>query len=341
MINDQSDRVVPGLGDVAPWIRAVPGVILAAGLGYIALWLPSVPYLEKFSALILAILLGMGVRLIVGLPSIAVPGLARVQRPAMQLGIILLGFKLTLVQVGLLGFAGVGLVVVSLAATFFFTVWLGARLGVEPRLARLIAAGCSVCGASAVMAANRAVRGRDEDVAYAVACVTLFGTISMIVLPALAPFLALDARSLGLWTGAAVHEVGQVLAAAFQGGPVAGEFGTVTKMSRVVLLLPVVLFLLREGRVAGGPEVAAAAVPVPWFVFLFGAMILVNSVGVVPAPLIAGLVSASNFLLSLALAALGLGTDIRRIRAQGLRPLVLAAGASLFIALLSLALILI
>ena len=107
----------------------------------------------------------------------------------------------------------------------------------------MIAAGTSICGASAVIATNTVTKAHDEDVAYAVACVTVFGSIAMFVYPLLPGLLHLDPHAFGLWSGASIHEIAQVVAAAFQDGQQAGEFGTIAKLSRVMMLAPVVIGL--------------------------------------------------------------------------------------------------
>ena len=107
----------------------------------------------------------------------------------------------------------------------------------------MIAAGTSICGASAVIATNTVTNGDDEDVAYAVACVTIFGSVAMFAYPLLPTLLHLDPHAFGLWSGASIHEIAQVVAATFQDGKRAGEFGTIAKLSRVMLLAPVVIVL--------------------------------------------------------------------------------------------------
>src|ERR1700675_3751646 len=119
--------------------------------------------------------------------------------------IILLGLQLTANQVIEIGGRGLGIIVTTLLATFAFTVWMGNRLGVEPKLAQLIAAGTSICGASAVIATNTVTDAHDEDVAYAVACVTVFGSVAMFGYPLLPGLLHLDPHAFGLWTGASIH----------------------------------------------------------------------------------------------------------------------------------------
>jgi uncharacterized integral membrane protein (TIGR00698 family) len=186
--------------------------------------------------MILAILLGIGFHNIVGTPSWAKAGVTFSLRRVLRAAIILLGLQLTITQVIEVGGRGLLIIASTLLATFVFTIWTGRLLGVERKLAQLIAAGTSICGASAVIATNTATEAHDEDVAYAVACVTVFGSIAMFTYPLLPAILHLDPHAFGLWSGASIHEIAQVVAASFQDGQQAGESGTIAKLSRVTLL---------------------------------------------------------------------------------------------------------
>ncbi len=316
----------------------VPGIVLAAMAAAVAFSLRGLPGLAVFSPMILAVIAGMVFSNVVGMPVRAKPGVAFCQRSLLRFAIVLLGFQLTIGQVMSIGVAGIGIVALTLVATFAFTVFLGRLLGVERGLAGLIAAGTSICGASAIVAANSVVAGRDEDVAYAVAAITLFGTIAMFLLPALAPMLELDQHGFGVWAGAAIHEVAQVIGASFQYGPEAGETGTIAKLARVAMLAPmlVALGLFARGRATEG---IATRTPVPWFVIAFIGTATLNSIVEVPVEAKAILVTLTTILLSVGLAALGLQADIGEIRARGLRPLILALSAFLFIAGFSLSLV--
>jgi uncharacterized integral membrane protein (TIGR00698 family) len=212
---------------------------------------------------------------------------------------------------------------------------------VERKLVELIAAGTSICGASAVVATNAVTEASDEDTSYAVVCVTMFGTLAMFAYPFLAGFLDLGPRAYGLWTGASIHEVAQVVAAAYQHGKNAGDYGTVTKLTRVIMLAPMVVALgaYAARRRVPGIGIRKTRVPAPWFVLGFIATAALNSIVTIDAVPKAALVAGTTFLLSMALAALGLETDIRKMRAKGMRPLLLGATATLFIALLSLILV--
>ena len=195
-----------------------------------------------------------------------------------------------------------------------------------------------------MIATNTVTNAPDEDVAYAVACVTVFGSVAMFAYPLLPGLLHLDPHAFGLWTGASIHEIAQVVGAAFQDGQKAGEFGTIAKLSRVMLLAPMVMALgLIAARNAGKNDPAAgvssARPPMPWFVLGFVALVGINSLIAIPAEVKVWVAAATTFLLSVALAAMGLETDIRKLAAKGLRPALLGALAFLFIAGFSLTLI--
>jgi uncharacterized integral membrane protein (TIGR00698 family) len=323
-------------------VAIVPGLALTVAIAAMGFALREIPGVSIFSPMILAIVIGIAFHNLVGTPAIAKAGVVFSLRRVLRLAIILLGLQLTAAQIAEVDASGIAIIALTLIATFIFTIRLGHILGVERKLAELIAAGTSICGASAVIATNTVTRAPDEDVAYAVACVTVFGSIAMFAYPLLPGLLGLDAHAYGLWAGASIHEIAQVVAAAFQDGQQAGEFGTVAKLSRVMLLAPVVLSLgllaARRARRNGQGQMTAKA-PVPWFVLGFIAMVALNSVATIPAEAKSMIVMATTFMLSMALAAMGLETDIAKLRAKGFRPLLLGLAAFLFIAGFSLVMI--
>ncbi|WP_442581168.1 YeiH family protein [Mesorhizobium sp. ASY16-5R] len=321
------------------WRRKAPGVVAAVVVAAAALSLKQVPGFGVFSPVILAVVVGIVFANVVGVSTRTNVGIAFCQRSLLRFAIVLLGFQVTIAQtasVGLTGIAGIALVVL---ATFGFTLAVGKMLGVERKLIELIAAGTSICGASAIVATNAVTRGRDEDVAYAVASVTLFGTVAMLAYPFLAPVFGLDAHAYGLWAGASIHEVAQVVGAGFQNGQESGEIATVAKLSRVAMLAPVVLALGLLARRTTGNNHGSARPPMPWFVFAFVAVVAFNAVMPLPAEAKTLLGTITTMLLSVGLAAMGLKTDVSDIRSRGLKPLCLALSAFVFIAALSLLLV--
>jgi uncharacterized integral membrane protein (TIGR00698 family) len=347
-LNDKADARLTST--TAQWwsgrnVREIlPGLLLNSIVAGAAFAIRMLPGMATFSPMILSIVIGIAFHNIVGTAAWAKQGVTFSLRRVLRIAIILLGLQLTASQVIEIGGRGLGIIAATVFATFAFAVWMGKLLGVEPKLAQLIAAGTSICGASAVMATNTVTDAHDEDVAYAVACVTIFGSVAMFVYPLLPGLLHLDPHAFGLWTGASIHEIAQVVAAAFQDGQKAGEFGTIAKLSRVMLLAPMVIAMgLAAARDAkqrkSDAATSSARPPMPWFVLGFVALVGVNSMVTIPGDAKAWIVAATTFLLSVALAAMGLETDIRKLTAKGLRPALLGAFAFLFIAGFSLALI--
>lgn len=201
--------------------------------------------IPALSPLVVAMVLGIALRNLAGTPAAAQPGIGFTLRRVLRFAIVLLGFQLTLEQLRAVGVPGLAVISVDPGRDLcLYQIRAGRLLGVETRLAELIAAGTSVCGASAVIATNTVTRGSDEDVAYAIACVTVFGSLSMSAMPVLGEMLAMAPAHYGIWVGATIHEVAQVVGAGFQhGAEAAGQAATVAKLSRVMLLAPLILVL--------------------------------------------------------------------------------------------------
>jgi uncharacterized integral membrane protein (TIGR00698 family) len=333
----------PPLKIMAPTAKAfqlkalVPGLLLTSGLALLATSLKKIPSLSFLSALILAILLGILVRNTIGVPQIFQPGITFSLKRILRLAIILLGLQLSLPQVIAVGPVGLGIVIVTLVSTFIFTCWFGRQLGVNNKLTKLIAAGTSICGASAVVATNSVVESKDEDVAYAVAIVTVFGTISMLLYPLLPVLLNLNSQEFGIWCGVSIHEVAQVVAAAFQDGQTSGEIATIAKLSRVIFLAPIVLTLgLLSTRISDkSQQVKLSKLPIPWFVFGFVALIVLNSLNIFPNALKSMVIEGNRFLLTIAMTGMGLETSLKKIKETGIKPLYLGAASWIFISVLS------
>jgi uncharacterized integral membrane protein (TIGR00698 family) len=299
----------------------------------------GVPAISGISALMLAIILGMAIRNTTGVPKAMQEGIRFSMRRILRFAIMLLGFQISMSQIWQVGGAAFLIVLATLICTFLFTLWLGQKLGVDPKVTELIAAGTSICGASAVVATNTVTEGSDEDVAYAIAVITALGTVSILLYPLASAAIGMPAASYGLWTGASIHEIAQVIAAAFQGGSVSAQYGAISKLSRVVLLAPVVFTLGYLATRRRSTEGNRANVPTPWFLVGFLAMIAVNSLGLLSKTWTTYLVTANQFLLAVALAAMGLETSVAKLKAAGLRPFLLGSGAWVFISVLSLGLI--
>jgi uncharacterized integral membrane protein (TIGR00698 family) len=215
-------------------------------------------------------------------------------------------------------------------ATFFGTRWLGRRLGLGHGMSMLVATGCSICGASAIAAAEPFSDAAEEEVAYSVALVTLCGSLAIVVLPPLGRWFGLDSQTFGAWVGASVHDVGQVVAAASTRDTVALSTAVVVKLTRVAMLAPLLAFVAvaarqRAARGEGrAPGIDAKRPPLlPLFVVLFLAAVALRTVGAVPVGWLDGIKTIETVLLGAGLVGLGSAVDLRRLRVLGGRPLVL------------------
>jgi uncharacterized integral membrane protein (TIGR00698 family) len=323
----------PGAAPLAvpPWVAGLALTAALSAAGFAAHALIGSPLA---SPMLIAMLLGMAIRNTVGLAPGFGPGVAVALRPLLRFGIVLLGFRLTLGDLGALGPSGFALIACTLGATFIFTRMAGRLLGVDPRLSDLIAAGTSICGASAILAVNTVTRATEDEVSYSIACVTIFGSLSMLLFPLLAPHLGLSGAEYGLWAGASLHEVAQALGTGFAEGPAAGEAATIAKLARVALLAPLVLALGWLASAGRGVDESQRP-PIPWFLIGFAAAVGFNSAVALPASMTETLVTGSSLMLTMALGAMGLETRLVRLRLKGLRPLVLGAIAWVFIATLA------
>ncbi|HEX5400715.1 MAG TPA: putative sulfate exporter family transporter [Pseudonocardiaceae bacterium] len=261
------------------------------------------------SALTAAVVLGVVVNHLPGLPATVRPGLTWVTRMLLRGGVVLLGLQLAVPQLVRLGGGTVLAVVVTVATGFLGTLGIGRLLRVPRGLALLVATGFSICGASAIAAMEGVTDRQDEDVATGVALVTLYGGLAIALVPTIGGWLGLHGVGLGKWAGLSVHEVAQVVAAATPAGPAAVAAAVVVKLSRVVLLAPMVaavgLVERRRRPVPGGRRPPV----VPLFVIGFLVMIAVRSSGLLPAGVLTVTSTATTLLLAGAL--FGLGTTVR------------------------------
>lgn len=309
-------------------LHAMPGLLLALGIGLAGLWLANQPWLAHWqvSPLTLAIVLGMVLGNAFGahLPARVAPGVVIAQQKLLRLGVILFGLRITFQQIAHVGPEGLLLDGVIVCGTLVLGSTLGRWVfGLDRDTALLTACGSAICGAAAVLAMERVVKPEPSKVAIAVATVVLFGTLDIFVYPWLFPHLGMDARQFGIFTGGTVHEVAQVVAAASAVGPAAADTAVIVKLTRVMLLVPVLLCISwNQSRRAGGA--GGGGMHVPWFALIFVAVAAFNSLVVLPAPLKNALLTIDTLALAAAMAALGMETRFAKLRALGPKPLLLA-----------------
>ncbi|OLT31696.1 hypothetical protein BJF79_00380 [Actinomadura sp. CNU-125] len=312
------------------WGRVGPGVSVAVTGAGAAMVLNR--FVPAVSALTVAVLLGV---LLGGvLPGRASDGLEWATRRFLRVGVVLLGLQLSLGEVLRLGPGTIAAVVVTVAAGFAGTLALARVLGVSRGLGLLVATGFSICGASAIVAMDGVARSEREDVASGVTLVTIYGSAAIVLVPFLGTrVFGLDGEALGMWAGLSVHEVAQVVAAASPAGAAAVGTAVIVKLTRVVLLAPMVagvgVLRRRDGEVSRPPIV-------PLFVVGFLAAMLLRSADVVPGAVLAGARDLSTVLLATAMFGLGSSVRIGRLLRTGRRGLALGGLSTLLVGAVSL-----
>ncbi|MER6948633.1 putative sulfate exporter family transporter [Nonomuraea sp. NPDC000554] len=299
------------------------------------------------------------------------PGLQFVARRVLRAAIVLLGLQIAVPQVLALGWQALAVVAAATGLTFVLTPLAGRRLGLSPGTSLLVGTGVSICGAAAIAAMHESADSTDDDAANALSVVVLYGSAAIVVLPLLASWLGLSHDQLGVWAGAAVHEVAQVAAIGAASGVLATA--VTVKLGRVVLLAPIVAITTSLRRPHGTPTSAPAdsrapvAVPagttapaspngavappagapvaggngkrppiVPLFVAGFLAMVAVRSTGLLPSVVTDNVPAVTNALMAAALFALGTGIDLRKLLKGG-RVMLLGGIATGLIGAISLA----
>ena len=308
---------------------AVSGLaVIAAGLGAATLGHKLVPSVGVLTWSVALGVLAANVNL---LPASSRTVLGPLTKRLLRAGVALLGFSISLGAIAALGAPVIAIVVVTLVATLLFTVWLGRRIRLGPARSLLIATGVSICGASAIAAMEETAGGDDEDVTAAIAMITLCGTVAMFALPMLRGPLGLSDVEFGVWAGASVHEVGQVVATASGAGAAVLATAVVVKLTRVLLLAPVVATANLIRRPAPGAVAARRPPLIPLFVLGFLACAVVRSTGLIPATALGWIASVQSTALGAALFGMGASVHLRSLVRRSGRLLAVAVLATLFV----------
>ncbi|MDU5542541.1 MAG: putative sulfate exporter family transporter [Varibaculum cambriense] len=331
--------------------RLLPGIAYACLIAGIA-WLINL-FLPLLSSMLVAILLGVAVRNTKLIPAVCEPGISFSAKTILRSGVVLLGFRLSLPAIAALGTGTIVTIICAVAVTMVAGYLLTYFMRVSHATGILTTSGTAICGASAVAGISPVVSARsredaDDAVATAIACVTLFGTLSLVALPAAAHGLGLSPTQAAVWLGASIHEVGQVVAAANIYDPAISDLATATKLGRVACLAIVVAIVgiverrVVEVRHEQAEKTSSGKRPplIPGFVVGF-------LIAVALASVFAGIPTVNNIfstlggtvatlLLTVAMGAMGAGVNLRNVIKSGGRALVLGIILSVLIAAVSL-----
>lgn len=319
-------------------VDLLPGLLFTAFLAVISLFIQQITFVQKMhlSSLIIAIILGILVSNIMKIPKLFSYGIQFSFKKVLRLGVILLGMKLSFTEVSMIGWKGILLVLIVTPATILIAIFLGKKFGLEKNLSILIGTGTGICGASAIAAISPVIDGDEKDSTFAIATVTIFGTIAMFLYPIIFRIFHIPNLIYAVWTGSSIHEVAQVIAAGYAAGDQALQFATIIKLTRVLLVVPfalIVSILQLRGSSENKGTGKLKRESIPWFVFGFLAVFIINSLNVIPKPFMNPLITSDGFLLTWAMAGMGLSTNFNKIKQVGIKATLLGLIIWAFIAI--------
>jgi uncharacterized integral membrane protein (TIGR00698 family) len=255
------------------------------------------------------------------------PGIEFCSRTVLRVGVALLGARITASQIVGLGWETAAIVIAAVVTTLLCGVLLGRYMGMNRAQSVLSGGSVAICGASAALAISAVLpQNKDSErfTLMVVVTVTVLSTVAMVIYPLLAKLLNLPPELAGLFLGGTIHDVAQVVGAGYMLNPETGDYATIVKLFRVSMLAVVVIVISslfkKERELAQDGAVAAKQPLVPWFLWVFIVLVIVNSAGGVPLALQTGLNDVSRACLVVAIAALGLKTSFRKLSKAGWRP---------------------
>ena len=316
----------------------MPGLLLTVAIALAAYLLG-----QRFRLIggpVIGIVLGILVANTLSLPLKLRPGIQFASKQVLQWSIVALGFGLSLGQVARTGLDSLSVTLVTMSVAFVSAWALGRWLRVHDDLKILIGVGTAICGGSAIAAVTPIIRPDEHDTAFAISTIFLFNVVAVLLFPLLGHLLHLSDLGFGLWAGTAINDTSSVVAAGYSYSSAAGDYATIVKLTRATLIIPICLILAfavaaREKK-NGAADFSLRRI-FPWFILWFLVASALRTAGLLPAAILPALHAAAEFLIIVALTAIGLSANLRRMIASGPRPILLGLGVWAAVSISSLA----
>lgn len=312
---------LPNLG------QRMPGLILAIVVALVALGLGRL--MPLVGGPVFGIVLGILIRNLVAPGAQFTPGIQFAGKQILQWSIIALGFGLSLNQVAKTGLESLSVTLVTMTVAFLAAWGLGRVLKVHDKLKILIGVGTAICGGSAIAAVTPIIKPDEHDTAFAISTIFLFNLVAVLLFPLLGHLLHLSDLGFGLWAGTAINDTSSVVAAGYSFSKEAGDYATIVKLTRATLIIPVCLALAfavawREKK-KGSTDFSLRRI-FPWFILWFLVASAIRTAGLLPATILPAIHILAEFLIIVALTAIGLSANLRKMASTGLRPILLGLG---------------
>ena len=321
--------------------QLLPGVLLCLIIGGIA-WAMS-NYIPTYGKLVggpvFAIVLGMLLAFF-RRPAAFDSGIRFSGKKLLQYSIIFIGFGMDIGAIIRTGGQSLVVMLCTIAASLLTAYLLGKVLKLPGNTCTLIGVGTSICGGSAIAATAPVIDADDQEVAYAISTIFLFNILAVFLFPAIGRAAGMSDTGFGIWAGTAINDTSSVVAAGYSFSDTAGDLATIVKLTRTLMIIPITVFLALW-RTRGGAKRTGGSYSLvkifPWFVLGFLLTAIINTAGILPGAVSDGLNSLGKFGIMVAMAGIGLNTNLKSLVQNGLRPIVLGLGCWFVVAVVSLA----
>lgn len=334
-MNQTASANIQGMGSLGGSVAhkgkpsIVPGLLLAASVAFLATFLGrSFPLI---GAPVSGIVMGIAIRNLgfIGAGIVFRPGLQFASTKILQWSIIGLGFGLSLQQIASTGATSLVVTLVTIVAAFGSAWLLGRLLNIPGRLQTLIGVGTAICGGSAIAAVTPIIKAEEHETAYAVSTIFLFNIVAVVIFPAMGHWLNMTDMGFGMWAGTAINDTSSVVAAGYSYSAQAGDYATIVKLTRATLIIPICFGLIAlqlwRSKKSGAPQISLRRM-IPWFIVWFVVASAIGSAGLIPSVLEQPLRLFAEYLIVVALTAIGLSCNLKYMLKAGVRPVLLGLG---------------
>lgn len=304
------------------------GILFTFIIALIANWLGKL--FPIIGGAVFGIFIGITINNLIGKPKFVESGVTFTSKKVLQWAIIVLGGGLSLTQVWKTGLSSFSVMLFTLCAAFITAYGVGKLMGISSNLKTLIGVGTAICGGSAIAAISPIIEADDMDIAYAISTIFLFNVIAVLIFPPIGHLLGLSDKAFGLWAGTAINDTSSVVAAGYAYSNAAGAYATIVKLTRTTMIIPISLifsFIMaykKKKTAIDNSKVNYSFKKIfPWFILWFLIASLLNTIGVFPANSIRYINLLGKFMIVMALTAIGLKSDFKKMLNTGVKPMIL------------------
>lgn len=322
--------------------KNLPGIVLVMIIGVIANSLGK--DFPLIGGAVLAIIIGILIKQFLGIPQMFSEGISYTLKKLLKLAIILLGFSFSFTELYKVGLNAIIIVLVAVVTGIFLTYYIGKLFKLEGNIPLLISLGTGICGATAIATSGPIIKAKDEEIVYAVNTIFAFNVLAVLLYPFIGHVLSIPDHQFGVWAGTAIHDTSSVVAAGYNYSSSAGDTSVVVKLIRTLMLVPVAVILsiyisMKNRKMNSNQDKLKISKVFPFFILLFTGAAALNTIYPLPLNLVDTTSTVAKFIILMVMASVGLGTDFNKIKAVGVRPLIVGLISSCIMGTISLLLV--